>query len=482
MSTGAGLARSARRIAPLAWPVFVGQLSVVAFSTVDTVLLGRHSAADLAALSVGASAYITVFIGLMGLVLAVGPIAGQLYGARRLREAGQQLHQAVWLAIGGSLLGSLLLVFPAPFLALAQLAPDVEQRVRDYLLVLALSLPASLLFSAYRGFNVAVSRPKAVMALQLGGLALKIPLSALLIQGLPLAGIAPLGVVGCAVATAIAMWSQALVAWLVLRRDAAYAPFALWGRGLHPPDAKALCTQLRLGVPMGLSILIEVSGFALMAVFIARLGTTAVAGHQIAANLVSVMFMLPLAVANATSTLVAQRIGARDSADATRLGWHGLVLGVGLALVVGGAVYAAREHVVRLYTQDGAVVGAALSLLAWVALFHAADAAQTVASFVLRAYRIATAPMIVFAASLWGVGLGGGYVLAFGVGDLAPPALRGAPGYWAASTGGLALAGVLLTALMAVVLRREAAAPQSATQAPAPPPATQPAPTPPPPV
>ena len=181
-------ASNARRIVDLAWPVFVGQLSVVAFGTVDTVLVGRHSAADLAALSVGAAAYITIFIGLMGVVVALSPIAGQLFGAGQHAQAGRQLHQAVWLALGLSVLGCLLLLFPEPFMAVARLDAEHEGRVRAYLRVLALSLPASLLFSAYRSFNNAVSRPKAVMALQVTGLALKIPLSALLIHGVAVLG------------------------------------------------------------------------------------------------------------------------------------------------------------------------------------------------------------------------------------------------------------------------------------------------------
>ena len=89
------------------------------------------------------------------------------------------------------------------------------------------------------------------------------------------------------------------------------------------------------------------------------------------------------------------------------------------------------------------------------ALFHTADAAQAVASFVLRAYRIATLPMLIFAVSLWGVGLGGGYALAFDVTGLAPAALRGARGFWAASTSGLVLAALGLSGLLALVLRRQ---------------------------
>jgi MATE family multidrug resistance protein len=207
---------------------------------------------------------------------------------------------------------------------------------------------------------------------------------------------------------------------------------------------------------MGASILIEVTGFSFMAIFIVRLGATPVAGHQLAANMVSVLFMLPLALANATGTLVAQRIGARDLPAARRIGWHGLQIGVCLAALVGALIFSLRHGVVRLYTNDAAVIAAALPLLAWVALFHTADAAQCVASFVLRAYRIATLPMLIFAVSLWGVGLGGGYLLAFDVTGLTPPALRGARGFWVASTTGLVLAALALSGLLWWVLRRQA--------------------------
>jgi MATE family multidrug resistance protein len=165
--------------------------------------------------------------------------------------------------------------------------------------------------------------------------------------------------------------------------------------------------------------------------------------------------MMPLAMANATGVLVAQHIGARDGRAARRTGWHGLQIGTALGACVGAAVYLLREPILRLYTSDPVVIAAALPLLAWVALFHTADAAQAIASFVLRAYRIATLPMLIFAISLWGVGLGGGYVFGFDVTGLTPPAFFGARGFWAASTAGLVLAGVLLGGLLVMVLRRQ---------------------------
>lgn len=447
------LAGSVRRLAPLAWPVFVGQISVLGFSTVDTLLVARHSTLDLAALAVGAAAYITIFIGFMGAVLALSPIVGQLYGGRQHAAAGRQLHQAVWIALGLSAVGSAVLVFPQPVLALARVDPAVEPRVRGYLLALAFSLPASLLFTVYRGFNTAVSRPKAVMALQLGGLALKVPLSTLLVFGGPF-GLPSLGVVGCGIATLIAMWAQALAAWVVLRRDPFYARFELAGRGLDPPDRKAVAAQLRLGIPMGLGIVIEVTGFTFMAFFIARLGTQAVAGHQIAANLAALLFMMPLAIGNATSTLVAQAIGAREFGDARRLGWHGLALGTGLAALAGGSVFGLRAPLVALYTADPAVQAGALALVAWLAWFHVGDAAQCVAAAALRAWRVATVPVVIYALAIWGVGLGGGYLLAFDALGVAPPALRGAPGFWVAAAASLTLTAAALGAFLAWMLRR----------------------------
>lgn len=450
---------SLRRIAPLAWPVFVGQIAVLAFATVDTILAGRFASLDLAALAIGGAVYGTVFVGLMGVVLAVAPITGRLFGAGRLDESGRQLQQAIWLALGLAVVGCTLLLCPQPFLSLSRAAPAVAAKVRDYLSALAVALPPALVFTAFRGFNNAVSRPKAVMLLQLGALALKLPLSVLLVfgTGAPASPwhLPALGATGCGVATAIVMWLQCAAAWQLLRRDRFYLRFGIGAGALALPDRASLAALLRLGIPMGLSIGIEVAGFTFMAFFVARLGATPVAGHQIAVNLVSMMFMMPFAIANAASTLVAQRIGAADADDAGRIAWHGVELGVTIAALLGATVYLLRGRILGLYTGDALVMAAALPLLAWVGVFHVADAAQTVAAFVLRAYGIATAPLVIYAVAIWGIGLGGGYALAFGTVTGTPASLRGASGFWSAATVGLAVAAVGMTGFLRWTLRRQ---------------------------
>lgn len=427
---------SVRRLVPQAWPVLVGQLAVMMFSTIDTLMMGRVGPQDLAALAVGAAAYVTIFVGLMGVVFAVGPIAGRQFGADDLPASGRSFTQAQWLALLLCVPGLLLLWFPQPFIALAQLDAVQAAKVRAYTQAEALALPAALLFAAFRGFSTSVSRPKAVMAMQLTGLAAKLPLTALLVFGW--GPIPAMGVAGCGYATAIAMNAQLLAAQAMLRRDGFYAPFRIPHLWQTRPHWGELWGLVRLGLPMGGSILVEVTGFTFMAFFVARLGATPVAGHQIAVNLVAMMFMIALALATAAGTLVAQHLGAGQKREARIVGRHAMLLAALVAASVGAVVAMAREPIVALYTANRATAAAALPLLVWVWFFHLGDALQTVAAYVLRAYQVATVPMAIYVVALWGLGIGGGYLLAFGAHG------AGAVGFWQAATAGLLTAAALL--------------------------------------
>jgi MATE family multidrug resistance protein len=116
--------------------------------------------------------------------------------------------------------------------------------------------------------------------------------------------------------------------------------------------------------------------------------------------------------------------------------------------VTAAAVYLTREPIVGLYTRDAAVAAVALSLLGWLPLFHLSDALQTFAQFVLRAWKVTVISLVVFVLSMWGLGLGGGYLLAFDVLGLTPAAWQGARGFWIASTAGLLSAGLVLTGFL----------------------------------
>lgn len=434
-------ATDVRRIAALAWPVLIGQLAVITFGVLDTAMAGRASAADLAAIGLGGSIYVTVYISLMGVLQALSPIAGQLYGAQKHSEIGEEVRQAIWLGLVLSAIGMLLLWFPAPLLHLANASPELAEKATAYLRYEALALPAALGFRIYSALNNALSRPVMVTVLQLGGLVLKLPLNALFLYGGM--GIPAMGGPGCALASMIISWLWFAAGAAILMRNPAYKPFAIFTQ-LSPPNRARLWALIRLGVPMGFTYLIEITSFTLMAIFIARLGTVVLAGHQIAANLGAVAYMVPLSLSIATSTLAAQSIGARDRAAARRISLNGIKLAVICAAIVGTAVLILRRDLASLYTRDAAVLAIAVPLLPFIAFYQMFDALQVMAAFILRAYKIALIPTVIYALSLWGVGLGGGYVLGFGLLGDGAAVLRGAAGFWAANSLSLMVAGALL--------------------------------------
>jgi MATE family multidrug resistance protein len=427
-----------RSIVALAWPVLIGQLAIIAFSVIDTAMIGRYSATDLAALGLGSSIYISVYIGLTGILVALQPIAGQLFGAHRESDIGEAVRQSAWLGVVLAIIGFTVLYFPQPLLRIAHGSAALNERTIAYLRLLSFGLPASLCFRLFNSLANAIALPRMVMLIQVLALALKLPLNGWLIFGGW--GVPALGGPGCALASTLINWLGALCGIAFMMKGEAYRKLRIFER-FSWPQWQAQAELLKLGVPMGLSYLIEVTAYTFMALFIARLGTTTLAGHQIAANLGAVLYMMPLSIGIASSTLVAQRLGAGRRAAARAMARHGIALGGGLALLLGTCVLLLRPLIIAGYTTEPGVVAAALPLVSIVAFYHFFDALQVTTAFVLRAYKIAVVPTVIYALALWGVGLGGGYALGFQPpGDGWLSALSGANGFWLANSASLGLA------------------------------------------
>jgi MATE family multidrug resistance protein len=191
-----------------------------------------------------------------------------------------------------------------------------------------------------------------------------------------------------------------------------------------------------------------------MALFIARLGNAQLAGHQIVANLGTVLYMLPLSLSIATSTLVAQSIGADRPKLAQQIGWSSLIFNTSLCVLVGLFVWLFRFPLLGLYSPSVEVQEAAITLFLFIAFYQIFDALQVTAAFILRGYRVAFIPMWIYAISLWGVGLGGGYLLGFNVTGNVPEIFQGAQGFWFANSLSLGLAAGLLITLFRVTARK----------------------------
>ena len=440
-----------RGIVAQARAILVGHVAVMSFAVVDTVLTGHASAVDLATLGLGLSVYSTVFVGLMGAVGALNPIIAQHFGAGRLAAIGASYGQGLWMALLLSAAGFLVLAFPEVWLPWLHPPPEVEPLVARYLRVLSLALPASLLFRAIYSLNTAVSRPHVVMALQLGGLVLKIVLSYVLIFGK--LGLPRLGALGGALASVIVFWALFLAGLTYMRLDPFYRRFAIHWAWPHWPILREL---FHLGIPMSLGYALEATSFTVITLLAARLGTTVMGGHQIVAKLAALCFMIPLSLSVATATLTAQAIGAGDPARARGTAATGLRMGAVVAALTVATIWMLRHGIVGLYTSDPAVAAMALTLIPYLAASHVFDAIQTVADFVLRAHKVVVPPMVIYAVTLWGVGVFGGYQFAFR-GVAGPP--WGIAGMWLMQSISLGLAAVLLFGLYFWVVQRVAKTP-----------------------
>ncbi len=410
VSAPGGFRRAAWRIVKQAWPVLISQWASMAFGVMDTAMTGHASPTDLAAMALAASVFISVFVGLMGVLHAMIPIIAQDFGGGRMAEIGRTWAQGVWLAGALSIVGGVAMLFPDVWLSMSgEVDPAVRTLMTNYLRCLVIALPAALLFRTVYALSTAVSRPKVIMAINIVGVCLKACLNWVLIYGK--FGLPALGAVGAGMSSAIVFWISATISITILLRDPFYARFKI---RLYRPEWARLGGLLRLGLPMGASYLIEVTSFTFMALLVARGGTFALGSHQIMSNLAALCFMMPMSIGVATSTLTAQAIGAGSPERAHRTAMAGLGIGMAGAMLTISLLIVGRGWIVDGYTSDASVAVGAMALIRLLVVFHMLDALQCITSYILRAHKIAVAPMLIQAVTLWGLGLGGGWWLGFG--------------------------------------------------------------------
>jgi MATE family multidrug resistance protein len=442
-------AATLRAIFKQAWPIMISQWASMAFGVLDTAMTGHASSTDLATLALSISIYITVFVGLMGVMHALIPIQAQYVGAGDLKRVGQVWGQGIWVSLLLSILGGTVMLFPDVWLRFSgDIPPLVRKETGSYLLALTFALPAGLMYRTVYSLANAVSRPKLVMMINLCGIVLKIFFNWLLIFGNW--GLPALGATGAGISTAIVLWINLLMGLWVVTRTPFYMQFEL---KLGWPDPRILWSILRLGIPMGGSYLVEVCAFTFMTLLVAQEGIAVVGGHQIMSNLAALAYMMPMSIGVATAALTAQLIGAQQMHQAHRTSMMGLVIGLCGALMTSAVLYGGRNLIVAAYTNNPEVAVVALSLLALLPFFHIVDSMQCINSYLLRAHKVAVVPMLLQTFALMIIGLGGGWYMGFGPGRAFMEPLRnyllagspvGAGSMWLMATIGLAVSATLL--------------------------------------
>lgn len=433
---------STRELIQLAWPVLIAQLAIMGNAVIDTAMAGRLSAIDLASVGIASAILATILLSLVSALLALPPIIAHLYGAGQRADIGREIHQGIWISLALALVAILLLRFPGPFIAISDLQPAVETKVRAYLAASAWGVPGAFALRLFFGLSMGTGRPRPVMFFNLLSLALKVPLNALFMYGL--FGLPALGATGAAVATSLDAWLMAALAWGWCLRNPQYAEFKL-RRRFTAPDFAAIKKFLKLGIPISVTFIADVTAFTFMALFIARLGPVVSGAHQIATNLAALAFMIPLSLGNATSVLAGQALGAGHPERARHICWVGIRLGMSVAALISLTFWLGAPLIAAFYTTDIQVQTVAIPLIVMVGLYHLGDALQGITVNALRGYKNSVVPMVIYAVTLWVPGLGGGIIL--GLTDTFGTA-RGAPGFWFAAIASIWLVGGLMAAYL----------------------------------
>ncbi|HEX6995859.1 MAG TPA: MATE family efflux transporter [Gammaproteobacteria bacterium] len=421
-----------RGLARLAVPIVLIQIGMMAMGVVDTIMVGRVSAAALAAVALGNLFGFGLMIFGLGVLMALDPIISQALGARDRVGVSRGLQRGFVLATLLTVPISLLLLTVEPVLTFAGQPVDVVPLAAGYVYRTLGGVWPFYVFVVLRQ-TLQAHRLTAPIVVTIGAAnVLNAVLNYMMIFGH--FGFPALGVFGSAWATLISRWCMAglllVLAWphvgAYLRRP---APNVL--------EVKPILRVLRLGAPIGAQMMFEFGAFAFVALLMGRLGVVQVAAHQVAINLASLTFMVPLGVSSAAAVIVGHAVGRQDPAGVRRATASALHVGAAFMTVTAALFIGLPGPLARLYTDEADVLALAALLLPIAGVFQVFDGLQVVALGLLRGLGDTRVPMLINVVAFWLVAIPVSFWLGFEL-------ERGATGLWWGLVVGLAVVAVTL--------------------------------------
>jgi MATE family multidrug resistance protein len=431
-----------RSLVTLAIPVVLSQVGLMTMAVVSTISVGRTSAAALAAVALGNLYVFALTTFAFGALTAVEPLVSQAVGARDERAIGNALQRGLALAAALSAVAMLLCIPVEPVLRALSQPEDVIPIAVVFVHIETLTIPPFLFFWVLRQTMQAMGHTRPVVFMVVVGNLVNLGLCWLFVFGH--AGEALRGAPGAALAAVIARFIMLggilVVAWRWL------------GPHLRPFRPEALAAgpffrTLRLGAPLGALQFLEFGIFGTIALLMGRFGTVPVAAHQVAINLASLTFMVPLGIGMSGGVRVGQAVGAGDADGARRAAGSALILGVAFMTLCALTFIAFPEFFARIYTSDEAVVAMTAALIPIAGVFQVFDGLQVVSIGLLRGVGDTRVPMLVALIGYWLVGVPVSLWLGYGAG-------LGPRGLWWGFVAGLAAVGLTLLVRVAVRLSR----------------------------
>ena len=414
-------------------PVMITQVLQMSMGVVDTIMTGRLSAESLGAVAVGNGLLMPLFVLGLGCMMAVTPIVAQNIGARAFHEIGSHARHVLWLG--------LLLAFPV-FFILRNLDPVfpwigvTEELIpisTGYLDAMSWGIFPIFAYAGLRYFHEGLSVTRPAMFVALAGLLINIPANYVLMYGK--LGFPAMGAVGTGYASSFVALIMFLLLFIFTVNFTPYRRFEIFTK-LRLPSLRHLWNLLRIGGPIGLSASMEVTLFAVVGLMISTIGAVEIAGHQIALNVASLMFMIPFGLSVAISTRVGNAIG-RKRVDLARFrGRTGIASATGLMFFTGGVMFLFPAQIASIYSKEPDVLALASQLIIMAAIFQISDGLQVSGYGALRGLKDTAVPMVVNFVSYWLIGIPTAYYLGTTLGG-------GPRGMWFGLIAGLSVAAIL---------------------------------------
>lgn len=427
----------------LTLPILGTQIAQIGMTVADTIVAGRYAASALAGVGLGASLFAPLLLFLIGTSLGASPLISGAFGARKLNLVPNIVWQTLYLgAFILVLIIAAILMTPFVFKAMNS-QPSVAKTAYHYLLALIPGLPAILLYQVQRLVFEAVGRAKIALYVAALGLVFNVIANIILVNGY--LGFPELGAVGTGIATSLTFWLMAILAYMFTTNYSYLKDIGIFNK-IHWLDFQKIKELASIGLPIGGSIFVEISLFSTIALFISDMGLIAMASHQIALNIGSLMFSLPLSLGMAATIIVGSSLGSQKMILARLRAIHALFLSVMVAFILVAVVFLFRYQIVAEYINANSpsateVINLAVSLLYIALIYQISDALQIAAAGSLRGYKDTKIVFFITLFSYWVIGLGTGHIL--GRGAFGAPAL-GVHGYWVGLAAGLTFAAIFL--------------------------------------
>ncbi len=432
------LAREVREFFKLAIPLTGIQLSQAAIGFVDTLMMGRMGLETLAAGGLASLTFSVFLYTAAGVVMGISPIVAMAYGAHNKPEIERVVQQGCLLVIGMSIpIAFGITNFDLLMRHLGQ-ADTTVTLGNTYLDIMAWGFLPALGFSMLRSVVSAMSHPKIVMSIAIGGTMINIIGDYAL--GFGKLGFPNLGIAGLAIASITAMWAMflALIAYILTQKELKTYQFF---PNIYRLDRQILGSLVRVGIPIGVATALEIGLFTIVTYLMGLLGTEVLAAHQIILQTIAITFMVPLAMSYAATIRVGQEIGQHNLVGATRAGYVSGGVGLGFMLLLAVILLVFPQQIIGIFIdtynpKNATVIRLATGMMQVAALSQILDGPQKIFMGALYGLQDTRIPMLLSLLAFWGVGLTSGYWLGFHTS-------LGGRGLWIGQSIGIAISAIM---------------------------------------